>query len=172
MGNGKIFCLIGGIMTLVATFILGFVSEPILGNAYFGIGFLMNMDNVFEDTASFSVWFGGLDFVVYIIFVVLIVFLISGFIQLAGIKKRIAAIIGSLFPIFISLVFISSFYDALMPDPVSNIFIFFSTEIIVEGVVPLHVPVGTIGVVELSLGTYILLGGGVLGLIGGIIGVE
>lgn len=173
MGNGKIFCFIGAILTLVATFILGFGYVPLTGFGFFGIGFLMNIDNIFEDTFSYSVLFGGQDIVVYILFVVLLIFLISGFIQLAGIKNRIAAIIGSLLPIFISLVFISYFYDVLIPEPVTYITSFFWNLAIVEGVLPLHVIAGTTGTsMEVSLGTYILLSGGVLGLIGGIIGVE
>ena len=159
-------------MTLVATFLLGFGYDPLAEMGFFGIGFLMNIDNIFEDTLFYSTLFDGQDFVVYLLFIVLIIFLISGFIQLAGLKNRIAAIIGSLLPLFISLVFISDFYDVLIPDPVTNITSFFWNQSIVEGIVPLHIPVGALGSLEVSLGTYILLAGGVLGLIGGIMGVE
>ncbi len=173
MGNGKIFCIIGGVLTLVATLILGFGYAPATSFAMFGIGFIMNLDNIFEDTFSYSILFGGQDFVVYLLVIVLIVFLISGFIQIAGIKSRVAAIVGSILPIFISLVFISDFYDVLFPDPLTNIVSFFWTESIIDGIVPLHITAGTISTgLEVSLGTYILLGGGILGIIGGIIGIE
>ena len=173
MGNGKIFCLIGGVMTLVATFLLGFGYAPISGYGFFGIGFLMNIDKIFEDTSSYSILFGGNDIVVYILFIVLIIFLISGLIQLTGIKKRMAAIIGSLLPIFISLLFISYLYNVLIPEPITYITHFFWNLALVEGVLPLHIFAGTTATaMEVSLGTYILLGGGVLGFIGGIVGVE
>ena len=170
MVERKIFCFIGGVLTLVSTFVLGFGYAPVTSFAFFGIGFLMNMDNIFEDTFSYAILFDGQDWVVYILVVVLIFFLISGFIQLAGIKARAAAIIGSILPIFISLVFISDFYDVLFPDPITNITSFFWNESITEGIIPFHVIAGTTETsMEVSLGTYILLGGG---LIGGILGND
>ena len=172
MGSGKLFCFIGGILTLVSTLVLSFGVYPITGMTFFGIGFIMNLDNIFEDTSSYAVLFGGQDFAVYILVVVLIIFLISGFIQLAGIKNRLAAIVGSILPIFISLLFISYVYDILFPDSLTNIMIFFWTEPILENVVPLHVSVGTVGPLEVSLGTFLLLGGGSLGIIGGIMGRD
>ena len=172
MGSGKLFCFIGGILTLVSTLVLSFGVYPITGMTFFGIGFIMNLDNIFEDTFSYAVLFEGQDFVVYILVVILIIFLISGFIQLAGIKNRLAAIVGSILPIFISLLFISYVYDILFPDSLTNIMIFFWTESIVENVVPLHVAVGTVGPLEVSLGTFLLLGGGILGIIGGIMGRD
>ena len=111
MGSGKLFCFIGGILTLVSTLVLSFGVYPITGMTFFGIGFIMNLDNIFEDTFSYAVLFGGNNFVVYILVVILIIFLISGFIQLAGIKNRLAAIVGSILPIFISLLFISYVYS-------------------------------------------------------------
>ncbi|MFX0000969.1 MAG: hypothetical protein ACFE9Q_12275 [Candidatus Hodarchaeota archaeon] len=173
MANGKIFCIIGGLLTLISTFILAFGYVPITGFGFFGIGFITNMDNIFEDTFSYSILFGGQEIVVYILFVILLIFLVSGFIQLAGIKSRAAAIIGSILPIFISLVFISDFYDVLFPEPLTNITSFFWDLAIAEGVFPVHIPAGTIGMsMQVSLGTYLLLGGGILGVIGGIIGIE
>ena len=172
MGNGKIFCFFGGILTLVSTLFLAFGYVPLTDFAFFGLGFIMNLDNIFEDTFSYAILFGGNNIVVYILVIVLFVFLISGFIQLAGIKHRAAAILGSILPIFISLVFISDFYDMLFPEPITNLVSFFWTESIVEGVLPMHIIAGSLGTMEVSLGTYILLGGGVLGLIGGIIGIE
>ena len=172
MGSGKLFCFIGGILTLVSTLVLSFGVYPITGMTFFGIGFIMNLDNIFEDTFSYAVLFGGQYFVVYILVVILIIFLISGFIQLAGIKNRLAAIVGSILPIFISLLFISYVYDILFPDSLTNIMIFFWNESIVENVVPLHVAIGTVGSLEVSLGTFLLLGGGSLGIIGGIMGRD
>jgi len=172
MGSGKLFCFIGGILTLISTLVLSFGVYPITGMTFFGIGFIMNLDNIFEDTFSYAVLFGGQDFVVYILVVVLIIFLISGFIQLAGIKNRLAAIVGSILPIFISLLFISYIYDILFPDDLTNIMILFWTEPILENIVPLHVAVGAVGPLEVSLGTFLLLGGGILSMIGGIMGID
>ena len=173
MVERKIFCFIGGVLTIVSTFVLGFGYAPVTGFAFFGIGFIMNMDNIFEDTFSYAILFDDQDWVVYILVVVLIFFLISGFIQLAGIKNRLVAILGSILPIFISLVFISDFYDVLIPDPITNITSFFWTESIAEGIVPLHIIAGaTETSMEVSLGTYILLGGGLIGLIGGVMGND
>ena len=43
---------------------------------------------------------------------------------------------------------------------------------IVDGIWPLHVPVGSFALGTVSLGTYTLVAGGALSFIGGIIGVK
>ena len=172
MGNGKIFCLIGGILTLISTYLLGFGYVPVNGNAFYGIAFIVNLGVVFDDMFSYAILFSGGEVVVYLIIAALILFLVSGVLLLLGTKNRIPAIIGSIMPIFISLIFVSYFFDILFSGEILYISSFMYRPSIVDGLLPLHVNVGNFGSWEMSLGTYVLLIGGIIGLIGGIKGTD
>jgi hypothetical protein len=103
---------------------------------------------------------------IYIVAVVLIIFAISGVLQLIGLKSRALAIIGSLLPLFIgTIILLNSFIT--LPDFLSVFPLFLIDNPLVDGIVPYDLILG-----PTSLGTYTLLAGGVLGLIGGIMGTK
>ncbi|MFX1572604.1 MAG: hypothetical protein ACFFB0_07640 [Promethearchaeota archaeon] len=168
MGAGKVLCILGGIISIVSTFILSWISLDIGGTDYFayGIGVVKNLMNMFTDAETLGTTLGIPGFAIYIIAVILIIFLISGIFQIIGVKSRAMAIIGSIFVILVGvLIFLGAFNVVDAPAWVENIF--GDSEPLVEGIIPFDLPLGPV-----SLGTYILLAGGVLGLIGGIIGPE
>jgi len=159
VGAGKIFCIIGGIVTLLATFLFSFASVEIIPGVTFYlyyIGFLRNL----------GVIFGMGDMVVMIVAIVFLVCLISGFLILAGIKSRVVAIIGSILAILLGSLLVLGLYGAL-PAEVTIYISFFFNDAVVPGIIPLDIPLGTA-----SLGIFLFLGGGVLGLIGGIMGPD
>ena len=96
-----------------------------------------------------------------------ILFLASGIIILFGSKSRVAAIIGSLMPILMSVAIIFGSMD--MPaDIIIYVGVFLDTEGIIPGIIPYTLELGPSGAVSLatvSLGTYVLLVGGVLGFV-------
>ena len=75
-------------------------------------------------------------------------------------------------PIFISFIFISYFFNILFSGEILYISSFMYRASIVNSLLPLHVNVGNFGSWEMSLGTYVLLVGGIIGLIGGIKGTD
>jgi hypothetical protein len=118
------------------------------------LGFLLNIPDVFA--------LGGTENM--IVAIIFILFLLSGFLVLFGVKSRLLAIIGSLLAISVGLYFTLILLGDLPPEITQYAF-FFVRLPIVDGILPFHVAIDLGG-----LGTYTLLGGGILGLIGGIMG--
>jgi len=94
---GKIIALIGAILTILGTFLFSLMGNP--GTGFYVYGWsMLNIDDIFVLAASDpSAW------MFYIIGVIAILYFLSGFIQLLGIKSRIAAFFGSLIPLAISV---------------------------------------------------------------------
>ena len=162
MGAGKVLILIGGLLTLASTFFLTFFG--VVGTVYgFGLGFIFNLPDIFTDADVYAFVMGTETMIVYILLIVYIVFVISGVLQLIGMASRVVAIIGSILPIVIAVLFILIGLNIL--DFESYTMLFWH-ESIVDGILPFDIALGDLG----SLGTFTLLAGGVLGLIGGIIG--
>jgi len=87
MAAGKILSLLAGILTIVATFVLSWVSIP--GPVYaYGIGIVKNLPAMFTNADALGLLLGIPGFAIYIIAGILIVFLLSGIFQLIGIKSR------------------------------------------------------------------------------------
>ena len=87
--------------------------------------------------------------------------------MLLGAKSRVAAIIGSLMPIGMCVAILFGSMDA-PADIINYVGVFLDTEGIIPGIIPYTLELGPSGVVSLAtvaLGTYVLLGGGVLGLV-------
>jgi len=158
VGAGKLFCIIGGVITLLATFLFSLASVEILGVTFYlyYIGLLRNLGLIF----------GGGDMVVTIVAIVFLVCMISGFLILVGAKSRAVAIIGSILAILLGSLLLLALYGALPPEMTMYIFLFFN-DALVPGIIPLDIALGTA-----SLGTFLFLGGGVLGLVGGIMGPD
>ncbi|MFX1374413.1 MAG: hypothetical protein ACFFA0_01240 [Promethearchaeota archaeon] len=154
MGAGKIFCIIGGIITLLGTFLFSLAGAAPFYLSY--LGFLENL----------ATWFSSGDVLIIIMTVLFLIFMISGVFILIGLKVRALAIIGGIFGIIVGIYFLLSLYGVL-PFEASQFILLFFNDALVPGIIPLDVPLG-----DASLGTYFMLGGGVLGLIGGIMGTE
>ena len=90
---GKVLVLIGAILTLLGTFLFSLMGDPGTGIFVYGWS-MLNIDDIFVLAASDpSAW------MFYIIGVIAILYFLSGFIQLLGIKSRIAAFFGALIPL-------------------------------------------------------------------------
>ncbi|MFX1379770.1 MAG: hypothetical protein ACFFA4_11840 [Promethearchaeota archaeon] len=150
MGAGKVLCIIGGIVTLLATFLFSFVTN------FFGIGFIMNIPALFSTG----------DVLVIIMAIVFIIFLLAGLFIILGLKSRALAIIGAILAIVVGVYFMLSFVGVL-PFTISQFAIMFAHLPLVANIIPIDLMLGPYG-----LGTYLLIAGGVLGLIGGIMGPD
>ncbi|MHA1913985.1 MAG: hypothetical protein ACW986_11445 [Promethearchaeota archaeon] len=155
MGSGKVFCIIGGLAALLGVFLFSF-SALIPGISLYGIGLLLNLASIFTSG----------EIVLIIVTIVFLIFMFAGLFIIIGVKSRGLAILGSLFAILLSVYILLVIVVSLPPDFAQFILIFLEQDL-VDGIIPLSVPLG-----DLSLGTYLLLGGGILGLIGGIMGTD
>ena len=155
MGAGKVLCILGGIITLISTYLFSFAS--LTPASFYGIGFILNIPSLFATG----------DWLFITLTVVFIIFLLAGLFILLGLKSRALAIIGSLFAIVVGAYFILTWYVFGVFSDIGQFSLLFVDLPLINGIIPLEVPIG-----GLSLGTYLLVGGGVLGLIGGIIGPD
>jgi hypothetical protein len=166
MGAGKILVIIGAILSILGTFVFALFS-PAPGFIGSGLGFAVNIPQLFENSAFLAVLVGLEVFVIYIVIIVFIIFLVSGFLQLVGLKSRVVGLIFSLFPIFMGVMFILLFFTDIL-GPISTVFgALFVTDLL-GGAFPIFVTGGGTNLLlgDLGLGAYLLVGGGVLGLIG------
>lgn len=172
MDKGKILSLVAGILLIFTTFM---VSWFLVGseNAY-GVGLIKKLPDMFGDAESIAISWGSdvPTFAIYIVAVCYILFLFSGVILLIGIKSRVASIIGAIMPILLSVAILFGSLD-IPPNLLVYVNVFLDPEPIVEGFIPLVVNVGPRnGGVIVNLGTYLMLGSGILGLISGILSRE
>jgi len=154
MAFGKILIILGGLITIVATYVFAFY-ELIPGTFYgWGIAAWAFVPDVFAS--------GEIMLILIEIFIIL--FLVSGVIQLIGVKSRVLGLIGSLLALggFIYFMLIEF---SLISSTAIYALLFAGAPI---GALPIHVGVGSFA----SLGAYLLAGGAVLGLIGTFVGRE
>lgn len=161
MGAGKSLAIVGGILTLVATF---FFSLYQMGSDFgYGIAIVFNIIRIFTDPGSFPIdviW-------LYILMAVFILFMISGILQLVGVKSRAAAIVGSILPLALG-VFLLLWVFGIIPSEIMDYLTLLEYEPLVAGIIPFHFDVlGFLGFAGTSVGTLVLLVGGLLGLISG-----
>ena len=151
MNARKISYIIGGIMTLLATFLFS-LHRYFPGVDFYGIGFILNIPTYFTSG----------DIITIVMASVFVIFLLSGIFILIGLKSRVLAIIGSLLAIVAGVYFILVFYLGILD--ISQFAFMFLNPSIIEGIIPLNLPpIGTV-----SIAPVLVLVGGLLGLIGGI----
>ena len=162
MKTGGILALLGGIISLVGTFVLTFYEFTGYGIMGSGIGLLISAGDIF----AIAAYYGAMVYLFEILFLVLIW---GGVLSIAGIKVRALAIIGGLFAIILAVFhMVVAFAGYSLPLDVLQAAFFFSGP---SGAYPLHVTVGdyVVPLLTAGLGIYFLLVGGILAFIGGVI---
>jgi len=156
MAIGKIFIILGGLLSILGTFVFA-VYNILPGLVGSGLGFALNIPDLFALDPALL----GIDAIIYyLLLVVFIIFLVAGILQFVGLKSRIVGIIFSLFPLGVGLMFILLIYTTIL-GPISALFALFFIGEQFGNFFPILVDLGGLG-----LGVYFLLGGGALGLIG------
>ena len=153
MALGKIFIILGALLTILGTWVFAtLLFFP--GYVGSGLGFAMNLPSIITvDPGADAVVF-------YLLLVLFIAWLGSGVLQLIGLKSRIVGIIFSLIPLAIGLMLILLIYTEIL-GMMSVIFTLMTIGEQIGEFFPILVQLG-----DLGLGTYFLLGGGVLGIVG------
>ena len=162
MNKGKYIRLIAGIITLVGTFALTLFTFK-LGDKIFyvyGMGGFKRINNIFAKPYSIYYYYGAIFIAIY---------LASGLIQLGGIKVRKLPIFGSILPLFFALIIILNSFNLLPPSFIAMIYLLGDSEPLMKGIIPFDIVI--LDRTE-SIGTYCLIAGGVLGIIGSFIKSE
>ncbi|MFX1500758.1 MAG: hypothetical protein ACFFDH_07315 [Promethearchaeota archaeon] len=157
MGAGKVLAFLGGVLTLVGTYVIAIIGENhIVGS---GLMFATKIPDLFKD-ADF--WSLALDIPValyYLYLVLFIIFLASGVLQMLSIQSRAVGFIFSLFPLAVSLMFILLLYTNIL-GTTSGFFAVFFIDDQYGDIFPFLVELG-----KVDLGAYLLLAGGILGIL-------
>lgn len=161
MESGKITSLVAGIITIVATYVFSWyamiIGGPIPLYRSNGLGIITNLPDLFINADIYGPLLGMPGFAVYIVASFLIFFMVSGIIQIIGIKSRAAVIIGSIMPIAIAIALLFSIGDVL--NKTLWIRYVFGTNPL--GIFPLQILPNDI----IDIGGYLLLVGGGLGIV-------
>jgi hypothetical protein len=146
--------VIAAILTLLGTFVFAILpgTLPTLGS---GLGFALNLP------ANFTFTPAPADAIVYYLMLVLfIVWVASGVLQLVGLKSKLVGIIFSLVPLAIGVMLILIEYTTVL-GAMSSFFFDMTAADQIGGFLPIYYELFGMGI-----GVYLLLGGGVLGVIG------
>ena len=160
MKIGKILPVIGGIITIFATFAMTwFEVAGVYGS---GIAIALGIGDTFTNAAAIATSWGGdvPTFAIYIVEGCFIFMLISGLLMLFGGSSRVLAVIGSLMPTGIGVAIIVGSLSPI-PDNVVSYVSLLASDSAKWGIFPFHVPLGGV----LGLGSVILLIGGLMGLV-------
>lgn len=157
MGAGKVFAFLGGILTLVGTFV--FAIKGVVGDVSSGLGFAMNIPDLFTNADTNAPAISTPVPLYYVYVVIFIIFLASGVLQMLSIQSRAVGFIFSLFPLVVGLTFILVEYTAVLGVKTAFFQNFFGG-VQYGDFYPILLNVG-----DLALGVYLLLAGGVLGVL-------
>jgi hypothetical protein len=172
MKTSKILSLLGGLVSLAATFLFAWFVVDESGTLYYGhgLGVFLSLPETFANAEAIALsWGSGVPtFVIYIVGGTMIFFLFSWILILLGIKNRIVPIIGGLLTLGFALAIILGPFSA--PPNILDYVSLFSSEAF--GMFPFNVTIGPTGLTvggsaSASLGAYLLMGGGLLGIISG-----
>jgi hypothetical protein len=157
MGAGKILMIIGALLTLLGTYVFAiYGGVGIVGS---GIGFILNTADLFTDAATYAALLSIDVIIFYLLVVVFLIFLASGVLQLLGMKNRIVGLLFSLFPLGVGLMFVALAYTDFLGIKSAFFALFFIGEQF-GNIYPILLELG-----DLALGAYLILGGGVLGVV-------
>ena len=153
MGAEKGLSIFAGILTLVSMFVLSWYST---GSEYaYGLGGVFGLLGLFSDLGN---W------VNYIIIACVILYLISFILQFVGVKSRATAIIGAILPLVIGVFIILDTFGLDVLGAMDYMSVFETSFTLVPGIIPFDFAIPTRSE---SIGTYVLLLGGILSLISG-----
>ena len=151
--------IIAGIVTLLGTYVFAIygVASVFAGS---GIGFITNLGDLFANADAIALISGFDVWIIYLLAILFLIFLASGVLQILGVKSRVLGFIFSLFPLAVGAMIILLFYTDIL-GPTSGIFSLYFIGEHFGDFFPIIVNLGDVG-----LGAYLLVGGGVLGIIG------
>ncbi|MBD3228325.1 MAG: hypothetical protein GF329_09070 [Candidatus Lokiarchaeota archaeon] len=157
MGSRKGLCIAGGVVTLVSTFVFSwrFGIETLSGWS------ILNIANLFSPVSVYNI----------IALILFICVLVSGALIIVGIKSGaggLAIAFGIIDVVFASLIIVLWIIPISIPvlDDImmDSLYYMISHSYSIFGILPLNYDIFLTGV---GIGTYLLLIGGILGIVGG-----
>ncbi len=163
MGKGKNIIFTGGIITLIGTYLFTWFQFSFVSVQYaYGVGGIMNFMDLLIPSNFYVQRLDMERWMIQAIAVFMLIFLISGILQLIGKKKRIVGLVGTILPLIMGLMLVLGGTISLLGFFLRYLEIYGSPDALVEGLIPIHVIIYG----RAALGSFLVLAGGVLGLIG------
>lgn len=160
MGAGKTLAIVGGILVIVATYLLAWFT--INGKFAYGVGGIMSIPALFTDPWSFESTY-NIDFwAFYIVGALIILFILSPIFMLVGAKSRGATAFGSILPLVIGLAIVLDMFGIFTIPYLVDLLDLFEYGSLYAPYIPY---LFELDFLNGSIGPYILLVGGLLGLI-------
>ena len=158
MGVGKPLALLGGLITLLGTYIFAIYggTGSSVGS---GIGFILNLPELFRDAEANALFLSTPVALYYVLVIVFIIFLASGVLQILSMRSRAVGFIFSLFPWGVGLMFLFIAYTDILGIRSSFFVVYFVGEHYGD-FFPILIELGYV-----DLGAYLLIAGGVIGVI-------
>ena len=168
MGAGRDLSIFAGVLVLLATFLFSWFIIIDGANTYYawGVPLVMNIPNLFIYADSLAITYGMHVIGVYLLAVFFIFFLLSSILLFIGAESSGAAVAGSLAPITMVILVILGNYS-LVPGMFNYLFATWNGIVVIPGLIPLHFNLG-----PLSIGSWIMLAGGIIGIISAAMGRE
>ncbi len=166
MGAGKYLAIIAALSTILGSYVFAMFSGTAPGSVASSIAIFQGLEQTFNSADIYGSALGG-TWVVYILIILLILFALSGFVQIIGIKSRAGIFIFSLFPLIIGIVMFLALNNSIDNSHVNYMMTVVSDPPIIEDVFPYLVNIGDAG-----LGLYFVIAGGVIGIISGLLPRE
>jgi len=162
MEKGKVLSLISGIITLTASFLFTLFTYSIADNTHYVSG-LLGINRVIHMMYAPYTIFHILSIIV------LLIFLFSGVLQILGFKYRSFTFLGSVLPLFFSIIILLGVFGLISVQYLGALYILGSDQPIIDGILPLHISIIN---PNDSLGVYLLLGSSVIAIISSLIKRE
>jgi len=159
MDAKQIISIICGILSLVAIFLFTLFTFEVTGDIYYvsGINGVKRILNIFFESISMIYIIGAIT---------LLIFLFSGILQIIGAKERSLTIIGSILPLFFGLIIILDSFNLLPKSFIGILYILGDPERVIPDILPFDYVITDR---TESIGTYLLILSGSLGLISGLL---
>jgi hypothetical protein len=157
MGIGKTFTFLGGILTLLGTYVFAvYGGAAVVGS---GIGFILNLSDLFGEAETNATLLSIPLGLYYVFLTIFIIFLASGILQMLSRRSRAVGFIFSLFPLGVGLMLFLVAYTDILGNKAGFFTIYFASEQFGD-FFPILIELG-----YLDLGAYFLVAGGILGVI-------
>ncbi len=168
MGAGKALAIIAALLTILGTFVFAMFEALAPDSVGSGIAIFQDLNGTFENVENYDTV--GPAWLLYILIIVLIIFAISGFVQFIGIKSRAGIFIFSLFPLTIAILIL---IIGAENSQVNYMMLVMSDEQVIIDVYPYLIPIYELDTgYNIGLGTYLVLSGGIIGIISALLPRE
>ncbi len=170
MEKGKQIIFCSGIINIIATYALTWFTMGLFRIGFAnGIGGLKTLPDLFIHFQDYIDYYEVPFFVIYLFAAMILIFLLSGVLQILVIKKKICGIIGSIMPVVISIMILIAVIFNLSPDILKYLELFVDYSPLVRSIIPYNYAIA--GRPE-SIGTYVLLAGSIMGVVGCVLSRE